>query len=81
MDLQQIQPGDIIRCPFGIDRTPEEVVVQSVHHHGTRDVSIRFRYAENPRGIDWSGFIAKDETVELLARVGFADQHTRSLLP
>ena len=81
-NAHDIRPGDIIRCPFGIDRTPEVVTVHDVHAYSTGDLSIRFRYTSNPRGIDWSGFIAADEAdVVILSRgVARVDVNTRSML-
>ena len=81
-NAHNIRPGDIIRYPFGIDRTPATVTVHDVHTDGTGGLSIRFRYTSNPRGVDWSGFIAADETdVVILSRgVARVDVNARSLL-
>lgn len=77
-----VQPGDIITLPFGIRREPEQVTVHSVHRYDTGDLSIRFRYTENPRGVDWSGFIAADESELRLDARGVAriDTNTRSMM-
>ena len=82
MLTNEIQPGDIITTPTGITRTPETIVVHSVHTYDTGDISIRYRYASNPRGVDWSGFIAHDEHETTLVARGIAhvDSNTRSML-
>ncbi len=82
MFTNEIQPGDIIVKPIGITRTLETVVVHSVHTYDTGDISIRYRYASWPRGVDCRGFIAHDEReIRLVARgIAHVDLHTRSLL-
>ena len=81
MLTNEIQPGDIIATPTGITRTPETVVVHSVHTYDTGDISIRYRYASNPRGVDWSGFISRNEQETRLVARGIAhvDPNTRSM--
>lgn len=78
-----IRPGDIITIPYGMRREIERITVHSVHRYPTGDLSIRYRYTENPRGIDWSGFIDReDPDVRLLSRgVAAVDLSTRSMLP
>lgn len=82
MFTNEILPGDIISTPTGITRTPETIVVHSVHTYETGDISIRYRYACNPRGVDWSGFIPHDEQeTKLVARgIAHVDLNTRSML-
>lgn len=82
MLAHEITPGDIITRPTGITRTPETVVIHSIHTYDTGDVSIRYRYASNPRGVDWTGFITHDEqSLKLVARgIAHIDLNTRSML-
>lgn len=82
MLTNEIQPGDIISKPTGITRTPETIVVHSVHTYDTGDISIRYRYASWPRGVDCKGFIPHDEQETRLVARGIAhvDLNTRSLL-
>lgn len=77
-----IRPGDIVRVPFGVNRLPEVVTIHSVHTYDSGDLSVRFRFTSNPRGIDWSGFIAAgDPDLHLLSRgVAAVDDQTRSML-
>ena len=81
-NAHDIRPGDIIRYPVGIDRTPATVTVHDVHTYDTGGLSIRYRYTSNPRGIDWSGYIAADDAdVAILSRgVARVDVNARSLL-
>lgn len=78
-----IRPGDVIRCPLGINNVPEIVTVHSVHRYDTGALSIRFRFTSNPRGVDWSGYVAPDgDDIRLLSRgVAHVDHATRSMLP
>lgn len=80
---EHVQPGDLIEMPWGITREVERVVVHSVHRYDTGALSLRYRFASNPRGIDWSGFVASDErNLRLLSRgVCAVDANTRSLIP
>lgn len=80
---EHVQPGDLIEIPWGINREVERVVVHSVHRYDTGALSLRYRFASNPRGIDWSGFIDADErNLRLLSRgVCAVDANTRSLIP
>lgn len=82
MHTCNIITGDIIAKPVGITRTLETIVVHSVHTYDTGDISIRYRYASNPRGVDWSGFISHDEQETRLVARGIAhvDLNTRSML-
>ena len=82
MLTNEILPGDIITTPTGLYRTLETIVVHSIHTYATGDLSIRYRYACNPRGVDWSGFIAHDEQETRLVARGIAhvDHNTRSML-
>ncbi len=82
MDTLEIQPGDVIDVPTGVNREIERFVVHSVHLYGTGDASLRARYASNPRGIDWSVFVSAGEPLLRLASRGVArvDMSTRSML-
>lgn len=83
MTTIDIRPGDVIRYPFGINNIPEIVTVHRVHRYDNGALSIRYRFTSNPRGIDWSGYVAPDENgIRLLSRgVAYVDHATRSLLP
>ena len=83
MSSVDVRPGDIIRLPLGVNNAPEIVTVHSVHRYDTGALSVRFRFTTNPRGIDWSGYIAPDGNgIRLLSRgVACVDHATRSLLP
>lgn len=78
-----IRPGDIIVYPWGISREEEIVTVHDVLVYPTGDVSIRYSFTSNPRGIDWSGFIDRDDPgVRVISRgVAAARTTVRSLLP
>ena len=78
-----IRPGDVIRIPFGIHNVPEIVTIHDVRAHDNGSLSIRFRFTDNPRGVDWMGYVDRDEAgVTLLSRgVARVDTHARSLLP
>lgn len=82
MLTSDIRPGDVISAPLGITRTHETIVIHDIYIYNTGDVSIRYRYASNPRGIDWSGFVSHDEAETRLVARGIArvDPHIRSLL-
>ena len=75
-------PGDIVIIEWGTQRIPEAVCIHSVHTYETGDMSIRYRFASNPRGVDWSGFVAHDDaSVRVIARgIAHVDEHTRSML-
>ena len=75
-------PGDIAIIEWGMHRIPEAVCIHSVHVYEAGDMSIRYRFASNPRGVDWSGFVAHDDTtVRVIARgIAHVDEHTRSML-
>lgn len=82
MHAWEVRAGDVIEYPSGINRDLDIVTIHHVHTYATGDLSIRYRYTSNPRGIDWSGFIAVTETgLRLLSR-GVAQVHSeiRSLL-
>lgn len=78
-----VRVGDVIELPWGINRRPEVVTIHYVHQYGTGDLSVRFSFTSNPRGIDWSGFIERDDPdLKLLSRgVAAVRSHARSLLP
>ena len=83
MKTAEVQPGDVIQTGFGINREPVVVIVHDVHRYDTGALSIRARFASNPRGVDWSMFIPVEEPMlDLVARgVARIDSHVRSLIP
>lgn len=77
-----LQPGDVILYPFGMRRELDEIVLHGVHRYDNGSYSIRYRFASNPRGIDWQGFIdADDPDVKIVRRGETVDANIRSLLP
>lgn len=83
MAAAPILPGDVITMPYGMRREIDLVVVHSVHLYENGAASIRYRYLSNPRGIDWSGYVAPfDPDVRVVSRgVCRVDHNTRSMLP
>lgn len=83
MTTADIRVGDAIDIPLGVKEEVARVVVHDMHAYDTGDLSIRFRYLSNPRGIDWRGFVPADKSGIRLASRGVArvDQDIRSLLP
>ena len=79
----KLQAGDIAVIPFGINREPVRACIHRVHTYDTGDMSIRWRFADNPQGIDWNGFIdANDPDVKILARgIAHVDSDVRSMIP
>lgn len=49
-----IRPGDLIRIATGVTREIEDFVVHAVFPLEDGSLSLRARYASNPRGVDWS---------------------------
>lgn len=82
MRTVDVQPGDVVDVATGINRVVERFVVHNVHRYETGALSVRARYVDAPRGIDWSLFVKADEpTLTLVARgVARVDDHVRSLL-
>lgn len=78
-----IRLGDVLDIPLGAKQEIDRVVIHDIHAYDTGDLSIRFRYLSNPRGIDWSGFVGADKGgIRLVSRgVARVDEHIRSLLP
>lgn len=77
-----IRPGDVITYPFGMRRELDTVVVLDVHTHDSGDLSIRYRFLSNPRGIAWKGFIARDEQdVRVISRGVARVDGIRPLIP
>ena len=78
-----LAPGDIAVIPYGVNREPISVCIHSVHTYPSGDMSVRYRYAENPKGVDWSGFIKHgDPDVRIKARgISQVDTITRTMLP
>lgn len=76
-----IQPGDVLDFPSGINREITRGVMHSVHRYEDGSVATRWRYESNPRGVDWRGFLASDEEVTLVERGRPVDENVRSLLP
>lgn len=76
-----IRPGDVITHPSGPDRIMETKVVHAVHAHSDGSVSLRTRFASNPRSIDWNTFVSADETeVVLVSHGAVVDDNLRTLL-
>ena len=80
--MKKLIPGDVIRVATGIHREIDTFVVHGIHEYPNGAMSLRARYASNPRGVDWSLFVPADEpTLELVARgVAKWDTHARSML-
>lgn len=57
----KIEVGDVVAVPQGVDRKIEEVVIQAIRHHDNGSASITYRYASNPNGISWHGFIREED--------------------
>lgn len=74
-------PGDIFTLLFGVKNRPERALLIDAHDYPTGERSIRWRYADNPRGVDWRGFFEAGEDVEYLGHDETADTGHRSLLP
>jgi hypothetical protein len=68
-------------------RVGDVVVVHSIHVYPAPWLlagcaTYRYRYLSNPRGVDWSGFLALAEDIPLLSRgVARVDPTVRTLLP
>lgn len=77
-----IRPGDVLEYPYGIRREIDVITVHDVHTYPTGDISIRYSFTSNPHGIDWSGFIDRDDPdVRVISRGVAAVRTTiRSLL-
>jgi hypothetical protein len=77
-----IVPGDVLDWPFGINREPcEALLIEITHTYPDGAMSVRWRHADNPRGVDWRGFIPADDIPPVLRHVEDFDRETRSMLP
>lgn len=59
--------GDEISYPFGINRERERVTVLRAQRHATGSASISYRFASNPNGITWHGFLSEDDAADVAA--------------
>ena len=62
----KIEVGDVVAVPQGVDRKIEEVVIQAIHHYDNGSASITYRYASNPHGISWHGFIREEDMASVV---------------
>ncbi|WKW84969.1 hypothetical protein SEA_SALLYK_104 [Microbacterium phage SallyK] len=76
-----IRPGDVIERAA---QPGELITVHWVHAYRQGDLSYRYRYTCNPRGIDWNGHLSLDAQadIRIVSRgVAAVDVNGRSLLP